>query len=146
MNEETEVVNLASRIKRPIPLAALAVLILGMVALAIIRSGATQIGTLGYAIIGVVALVALVTLIVALIMIKPARMAIKTVGNYSPGEVGGDYSVSHAISLSQPKRRAANAETGDPATRLPATLIETEGSHSPGHVGGDYTVHDDSQD
>jgi hypothetical protein len=145
MNGETEVLGLASRIKRPIPLAALAVLILGMVALAIIRSGAAQIGTLGYAIIGIVALVALVTLIVALIIAKPARVTIKTGGEYSPGDIGGDYSVNHAATPSQSKR-PASTEVRNPPPRFPATSIETKGSHSPGRVGGDYSVHEDSED
>jgi hypothetical protein len=133
---EEKVLGLASRITKPIPLAALTVLALAAVGLAIIRVGEHQVGFLGYAIVAAVAAIAILALIRAVANPKQADIAIKTAGNYSPGEVGGNYSVGSSASICQ--TRAANYP-------LPGqtTSIETKGSHSPGRVGGDYTVQQD---
>ena len=117
----------------------LAVLVLAVVALAIVRAGNTQVGALGYTILGVVAAVALVALIVALALGKPPRVTIKTGGDYSPGVVGGDYAVSGGEAPPPTRKRARDDPTGSPG----AISIETEGSHSPGRVGGNFNVQED---
>ena len=139
MSETAKTLGLASRIKKPIPLAALAVFTVAVVALAIVRAGNAHVGALGYTIIGMVAVVALAALMVALVLAKPGRATIKTAGDYSPGVVGGDYAVSRGENPPQ-TRKTAKAAPRDPSVSPVATSIETEGSHSPGRVGGSYNV------
>src|SRR4051794_23925102 len=93
MADMNEILGVAERIKRPVPLAALAVIVAAAVCMALIRAGVAQVGTLGYVMLGVVTLIAVLALITALNATKPRGSSIRTAGNYSPGEVGGNYSV-----------------------------------------------------
>lgn len=142
VTETTRAFAFAGRIKKPIPLAALAVLTVAVVALAIVRAGAAHVGAMGYTIVVVVAVVALLALVVALALAKPARVTITTGGDYSPGEASGDYSVSR--SENRPNtRKPANPAPRDPSGSHGSRSIETKGSHSPGRVGGSFNVQED---
>jgi hypothetical protein len=127
--------SLASRITKPISLAALAVLALAAVALTIIRVGEAQVGAMGYVIIGIMAAIAAIALVLALTRPAGRVSMVATKGDFSPGEVGGDYSVGGGSS---------NKKAGTPVRGrdddLTSTNVATEGSYSPGHVRGDYAV------
>jgi hypothetical protein len=136
MSEEVPL-SLAQKITKPIPLAALAVLVLAAVALAIIRAGGAQVGTIGYTLIAAVAIIALVAVALALAKSKPEGASIATKGDFSPGQVDGNYAVgveAAKASGGTPHRVASQGTAGA------ATTISTDGSHSPGRVGGDYSV------
>ena len=139
MNDPNKTLSLATRIKKPVPLAALAVLVLAIVALALVKAGAREVGALGYTIIGTVGFVALIALILALTGSKPPQRTIKTTGDFSPGEVVGDYSVG---SVESPRRIKSMKRDG--AVAPPPASIETQGANSPGRVGGDYTAQKDT--
>jgi len=130
MNETTEMLGFADRIKKPIPLAALAILVVAVVSLALIQAGVAQVGALGFVITGVVAVIALVALIGALIATKPGRATIMTGGNYSPGEVGGDYSVGKGSPL--PRKWGSRVS----ASVHRASANVDNGRHKPDESGG----------
>jgi hypothetical protein len=135
--------GLASRITKPIPLAALCVLALTSIALAIVRVGEVHVGMIGYAIIAAMSIIALVALVLAIAKPQQATSAMLTKGDYSPGDVGRDYLVSGH--LDPPSQKTRNS-TGKPAPPNASQTIVTEGSYSPGRVGGDYTVQDTSRE
>jgi hypothetical protein len=136
VKDDLQVLGLAARITKPVPLAALAVLALTVVALTLIGAGVVNAGTQGMVVLSVVAAIALVALIVAVIVAKPVGLSVKTSGDLSPGVVGGDYSVG-AETVRQGGDRKSHKGVGD---NFNPSSIETKGSHSPGKVGGDYSV------
>lgn len=135
--------SIAKRITKPIPLAALVVLVLEAIALAIIQAGEAHVGAIGYTIIAAVTLIATLALLIAFVRSKPADSSITTKGDYSPGDVGGDYLVSESQANEQEQAASRSKVSSTP---LSEKSIETEGHHSPGRVNGNYTIHENKSD
>ena len=75
MSETAKMLGLASRIKKPIPLAASQYWPCSSSPWRLLGAGYVHVGALGYAIIGIVGVVAVVTLIVTLVLAKAPRLS-----------------------------------------------------------------------
>ena len=146
---DAKILGLAARIRSPIPLAALAVLSLTVVGLTVIHQlPAEELGGADIRALITTVLIALMavcagTVIAALIISRPRPLAaerpdIVTLGNASPGEVGGsfDAKVRSDGSRPVPVRRVSKDAIG---------RITTLGDASPGVVKGDYRAEIDEE-
>lgn len=74
---------------------------------------------------------------------KKVEKEIKTAGDFSPGQVDGNYSIRKPLK-SRKSSKTTSLETKDDVVQTEITTIkaniETKGDYSPGEVKGDYTI------